>query len=92
MSAKIIDGKTIARKIYKEIKPQIEVYYPTLAIIQIGDDPGSSVYRRSIEKRASKLGVKTETFLLESDITEKAIIDLIPVSYTHLTLPTKRIV
>ena len=54
MSAKIIDGKSIARKIYEEIKPQIEVYCPTLAIIQIGDDPGSSVYRRSIEKRASK--------------------------------------
>ena len=77
MSTKIIDGKSIARKIFEEIKPEIQAYCPILAIIQVGDDPGSSVYRRSIEKRASKLGVKTETFLLESDITEKAIINLI---------------
>lgn len=77
MSAIIIDGKSIAGKIYDEIKIQIEAYSPTLAIIQVGDDPGSTVYRRSIEKKARKLGIEIRTFLMGKDITEKDIVELI---------------
>jgi len=77
MSTLIIDGKAIAGKIYDEIKVQIEAYPPALAIVQVGDDPGSTVYRRSIEKRARKLGIEIKTFLMEKDTTEREVIELI---------------
>ena len=50
MTAKLIDGKKIAEKIISEIKDKVitnqseGVAPPGLAVIQVGEDPASSVY------------------------------------------------
>ena len=50
MTANIIDGKKIAEKIISEIKNKVitnqseGITPPGLAVIQVGEDPASSVY------------------------------------------------
>lgn len=65
MLNKIIDCKTIASEIRKEIKQAVvdakaRDIYPRLLIMQIGDDRGSEIYSTSLVKSADKLGVRCD--------------------------------
>lgn len=82
MSAKIIDGKAIAKKVRAEVKEEVEKLKkegiePFLAVILIGDDPASQVYVRNKEKAAEKVGIKSVTHRLPADIEEKEVRKLI---------------
>ena len=112
MTANIIDGKKIAEKIISEIKNKVitnqseGITPPGLAVIQVGEDPASTVYVRNKRKACEEVGMKSFNYDLDQSTTQKELIELveslnsnaevngilIPVSYTHLTLPTKRIV
>ncbi len=82
MSAKIIDGKAIAKKVREEVKEEVEKLKkegiePFLAVILIGDDPASQVYVRNKEKAAAKVGIKSVTHRLPADIPEEEVRELI---------------
>ena len=78
---------------------------PGLTVILIGDLAPSQIYVRNKEKSAKEVGLKSEVIKYPSNVEEKIILNKIdelnkddtvsgnlvqlPVSYTHLTLPTK---
>lgn len=56
-----IDGKAIAEKILTDLTSQVAALkqkgvVPTLAVIQVGDDPGSSAYIKQKKKAAETIG------------------------------------
>lgn len=80
--AEIIDGKELAKKVRKELKKEVEVLKakginPKLAVIMVGNDPGSTVYVRNKSKACEKVGIEFEEFLFEETIEEKELLNLI---------------
>ena len=67
--AQLIDGKTIATQIKKELKEKVaglraagtEV---TLAVIQVGNDPASSVYVGNKKKACEYIGIRSLAYEL----------------------------
>lgn len=80
--AKIIDGKQISLQIKDEVKAQtaklkeegIEV---SLAVIQVGNDPASSVYVNNKKKACAYVGIKSLSYELDENISEDDLLDLI---------------
>lgn len=80
--AEIIDGKELAKKVRKELKKEVEVLKenginPKLAVIMVGNDPGSTVYVRNKSKACEKVGIEFEEFLFEESISEDELLELI---------------
>lgn len=80
--AQIIDGKKISAQIKDELKEQaaklkeqgVEV---TLAVIQVGKDPASSVYVGNKKKACEYVGIRSLAYELEEETTEKELLALI---------------
>jgi methylenetetrahydrofolate dehydrogenase (NADP+)/methenyltetrahydrofolate cyclohydrolase len=83
MPANLLEGKTIAKKIKESLAGEIEGLKakfgtaPTLANIQLGDNPASAVYLKSQMKNAEKLGIDFKLHKLGAKTTEKELIDYI---------------
>ena len=80
--AVIIDGKELARKIRSNLKIDCEELKkkgiaPKLAVILVGDDKASKVYVRNKNKACEDVGIEFEEHILETEITQKQLIDLI---------------
>ena len=80
--AEIIDGKELAKKVRKELKKEVDQLKengikPKLAVIMVGNDPGSTVYVRNKSKACEKVGIEFEEFLFEETITEESLLELI---------------
>ena len=78
----IIDGKELAKKTRQNLKIECDALKskgitPKLAVIMGGDNPASKVYVRSKSKACQEVGVEYEEYLLDSNITQKELIDLI---------------
>ncbi len=63
MEAKIIDGKKISAEIKEEVKEEVQKLknkgiVPCLAVIQVGEDPASSVYVRNKKKACEYTGIR----------------------------------
>lgn len=73
--AKIIDGKSIAEDIYKELREEIGNLFekPSLAVILVGEDPASIVYVRNKEKACKKLGLNFKLISLPSEISKEEL-------------------
>ena len=73
--AEILDGKTLAKKIRKELKLEVEELkqkgiIPKLAVIMVGDNSASQVYVRNKSRACEKVGIEFEEFLFDKDILE----------------------
>ena len=80
--AEIIDGKELAKKVRKELKKDVEALKakginPKLAVIMVGNDPGSTVYVRNKSKACEKVGIEFEEFLFDEKTEEAELLDLI---------------
>jgi len=80
--AEIIDGKSLAKKIRLELKDEVEKLKekginPKLAVIMVGDDPGSQVYVRNKSKACEKVGIDFEEYLYDDSLTEKELLEVI---------------
>jgi len=62
MPAKIIDGKEIAKSVRTELRETLSSigFSPRMAIVQVGEDEGSTTYSNSLMKSAEKLGIESE--------------------------------
>ncbi|HEY8711978.1 MAG TPA: bifunctional 5,10-methylenetetrahydrofolate dehydrogenase/5,10-methenyltetrahydrofolate cyclohydrolase [Thermoanaerobaculia bacterium] len=60
MSARIIDGKAVARGIEEEVAAQLGrlPWRPGLVAVRVGNDPASEIYVRSKAKKAEELGFR----------------------------------
>lgn len=76
MTAEIIDGKAIAEKILSKLKTEISKLkiqnkIPKLVVIQVGDDPASTIYVNKKHKTCEKLGIASEVKRFPKDIEYK---------------------
>lgn len=80
--AVIIDGKSLAKKIRKQLKLECEELKeqninPKLAVIMVGDNPASKVYVKNKSKACEEVGIEYEEYLLKENISQKELLDLI---------------
>lgn len=80
--ATIIDGKLISSQIKDELKAKaaklkeagVEV---TLAVIQVGKDPASTVYVGNKKKACEYVGIRSLSYELEENISQTELLELI---------------
>ena len=83
MTANIIDGKQIASSIIADIKKQVMsnqangINPPGLAVIQVGEDPASSVYVRNKRKACEEVGMQSFNYDLSESTTQKELLSLL---------------
>lgn len=82
MTADVIDGNAIAQQVRDELQPRIQALRergisPGLAVVLVGDHPASVTYVRGKVKDAAELGMRSETFRLPADASEREILDTV---------------
>ena len=80
--AQIIDGKLISTQIKDELKEEViglkeQGILPCLAVIQVGNDPASSVYVNNKKKACAYIGIESKSFELEESISQEDLLKLI---------------
>lgn len=78
----IIDGKKISQEIKDELREKMAELKQKggsrcLAVIQVGDDPASSVYVNNKKKACEYIGIDSESYHLPKETTEKELLELI---------------
>ncbi len=80
--AKIIDGKQISQQIKDELKEEVKKLKAEgrnccLAVIQVGNDPASSVYVGNKKKACAYIGIESRAYELPEETTEEELLSLI---------------
>ena len=81
MSAKILDGKTLAKKILSELAKEIEQIRlikgrsPGLAVLMVGDNPASAVYVNNKERSCLGVGMNSYGNHFPGDIDQSIVIE-----------------
>ncbi|NLL76767.1 MAG: bifunctional methylenetetrahydrofolate dehydrogenase/methenyltetrahydrofolate cyclohydrolase FolD [Clostridiales bacterium] len=78
----IIDGKAISARIKEELKEKVsdmkaEGTQVTLAVIQVGNDPASSVYVGNKKKACEYIGIRSLAYELPEETGEDELLSLI---------------
>lgn len=77
-----IDGKVISTQIKDELKEKVAQLKAkgtevTLAVIQVGNDPASSVYVGNKKKACEYIGIRSLAYELPEETTQRELLDLI---------------
>ncbi len=80
--AYIIDGKAISKQIKDELREEViglkeRGILPCLAVIQVGNDPASSVYVSNKKKACEYIGIGSLAFEVEESISEMELLQII---------------
>lgn len=78
----IIDGKKISDEVKAEIRQKTDALREkgieiTLAVIQVGNNPASSVYVRNKKKACEVVGIRSLSYELPEETTEEELLNLI---------------
>ena len=78
----IINGKEISTQIKDELKQKVSDLKEKgislcLAVIQVGNDPASSVYVGNKKKACEYIGIESLSYELPEDVTQKELVSLI---------------
>lgn len=78
----IIDGKAISAQIKDEVKEEVRKLTAQgknigLAVVQVGEDPASSVYVRNKKKACEYVGIKSFSYELPEDTTQEKLLSLV---------------
>ncbi len=83
MTARIIDGKTIAADLRSRIAAEVarvqaaHNFVPGIAVVQVGDNPASSVYVRAKAKAVAEAGMRAFDHKLPENVSEAELLMLI---------------
>ena len=83
MVAQILDGNAVARAIRREIAAEVKARTaagkrpPGLAVVLVGDDPGSLIYVRLKRKDCEQVGFKTDVHHLPEATSEADLLALV---------------
>lgn len=83
MSAIILDGKSLAAQIERELSEQVadfiqnNAHEPTLAAVLVGDDPASAIYVKNKQAACERVGIESRLQRLSSSTTEEELLELI---------------
>lgn len=80
--AELIDGKRISKEIKDELKEKVAAYKSqgieiALAVIQVGQDPASTVYVGNKKKACEYIGIKSVAYELPEETTEEELLEVI---------------
>ena len=80
--AYIIDGKKISSEIKDELKTTVSQWKEEgrsvcLAVIQVGDDPASSVYVGNKKKACAYIGIDSRSYELPEETSQEELLELI---------------
>ena len=79
---KLLNGKIVAQSIKNQVKKEVTKLNAlgksvTLTVIQVGDNPASSVYVKNKEAACTYCGIESEIIKLPEDITQEELLELI---------------
>ncbi len=79
MSAEILNGTHLAQRIRSQIRKKLKklAFTPGLAVVQVGDDPASTIYIKHKQRDCEKVHFHSEVHRLPVDITQQALINKI---------------
>jgi methylenetetrahydrofolate dehydrogenase (NADP+) / methenyltetrahydrofolate cyclohydrolase len=82
VTAKIIDGKTIAADVRAEVAKRVAALgerdvVPGLATVLVGEDPASKVYVNSKRKACAEVGIKAWDHDLDASTPQQELLDLL---------------
>jgi methylenetetrahydrofolate dehydrogenase (NADP+)/methenyltetrahydrofolate cyclohydrolase len=83
LTARILDGKALARKIEAEIADDVvefiqnNVLAPRLDVVLVGEDPASEVYVRGKRRACERVGIDGQLHRLADDVAEDELLGLI---------------
>lgn len=77
-----IDGKAISTQIKDELKEEVAALKeqgicPCLAVIQVGNDPASSVYVNNKKKACAYIGIESLSYEVDETISQEELLGLI---------------
>jgi methylenetetrahydrofolate dehydrogenase (NADP+)/methenyltetrahydrofolate cyclohydrolase len=80
MSATVVDGVSIARRIREQVADETAALqetgiFPGLAVVLVGDIPASATYVRSKERACKRVGIYSEVIHLPESASQKDIHD-----------------
>ena len=78
----LIDGKKISTEIKDELRVTVEELKKQgvetcLAVIQVGDDPASSIYVRNKKRACAYVGIESLSYELPEETTEEELVKLV---------------
>ena len=78
----IIDGKLISQQVKDELKEEALILKEqgieaSLAVIQVGNDPASSIYVRNKKRACEYIGIRSLSYELEEGTSEEELLSLI---------------
>lgn len=78
----LIDGKQISKQIKDELKEEVKNLaaagrHACLAVVQVGDDPASSVYVNNKKKACAYIGIESRSYELPDTTTEEELVALV---------------
>ncbi len=76
MSAEILNGTRLAQQIRSTIRKRLKKlkFTPGLAVVQVGDDPASTIYIKHKQRDCEKVHFHSEVHRLPANITQQALI------------------
>lgn len=82
MTARIIDGKSIAKELRESLAPRVAALKeqgitPGLTVIVVGDDPASAIYVRNKERACVKLGMNSQVLRFPAETTQEEILNTV---------------
>jgi methylenetetrahydrofolate dehydrogenase (NADP+) / methenyltetrahydrofolate cyclohydrolase len=80
--SQIIDGKQISKQIKDELKEEVqrlaaEGRHACLAVVQVGEDPASTVYVNNKKKACAYIGIESRAYELPETTTEEELVSLV---------------
>ena len=76
---RLLNGKELSNKIKDELRAEVQQMNQniSLAVIQVGEDPASSVYVKNKERACEYVGIESKLIKLPESTTEDILIDII---------------
>lgn len=75
----ILDGKSLSKKIIQDLRKELEsmAVKPKLCVIQVGENPASTIYVNKKHKISQEIGVDSVVIRLNEDITEDELLNIL---------------
>ena len=77
MSAELLNGSRLAQRVRSRIRRKLKklTFTPGLAVVQVGDDPASTLYIKHKQRDCEKVHFHSEVHRLPPDITQETLIE-----------------